>query len=140
MIWQICGKNRKHQVLLSLVESDAPKSSIIFVSEQVCIHISFPIYCICYLLVSNEKKWEDFSIKLMSICYLRMQSEKSKKAGNAPSTTLLVDFLKASHLVCSDIHLLEEDTNFNLRAASLSVSEVQFHYEFERWFFLSLRG
>ncbi|KAB1214231.1 DEAD-box ATP-dependent RNA helicase 58, chloroplastic [Morella rubra] len=77
----ICGKNRKHQVLLSLVESDAPKSSITFVSEQ---------------------------------------SEKSKKAGNAPSTTLLVDFLKASHLVCSDIHLLEEDTNFNLRAASLS--------------------
>ena len=57
-----------------------------------------------------------------------MQSEKSKKAGNVPSTTLLVDFLKASYVGCSDIHLLEEDTNFNLRAAYLGVSTVQFHH------------
>ncbi|KAG6732095.1 hypothetical protein I3843_01G153300 [Carya illinoinensis] len=77
----ICGKNRKHQILLSLLQSDAPESSIIFVGEQ---------------------------------------SEKSKKAGNTPSTTLLVEFLEASYVGCSDIHLLEEDTNFHLRAASLS--------------------
>ncbi|XP_062168489.1 DEAD-box ATP-dependent RNA helicase 58, chloroplastic isoform X2 [Alnus glutinosa] len=77
----ICGKSRRHKTLLSILHSDAPESSIIFVGEQ---------------------------------------SEKSKKAGNVPSTTLLVDFLKVSYVGCSDIHLLEEDTNFNLRAASLS--------------------
>lgn len=54
--------------------------------------------------------------------YLFIQSEKSKKAGNAPSTTLLIDFLKASYTGGSEVLLLEEDMNFNLRAASLSVS------------------
>lgn len=54
-----------------------------------------------------------------------MQSEKSKKAGNAPSATLLIDFLKTSYGGCPDILLLEEDMNFNLRAASLSVSALQ---------------
>ncbi|XP_061991826.1 DEAD-box ATP-dependent RNA helicase 58, chloroplastic isoform X1 [Rosa rugosa] len=77
----ISGKNRRHETLLSLLQSDALQSGIIFVGEQ---------------------------------------SEKSKKAGNAPPTTLLVDFLKASYQGCSDILLLEEDMNFNSRAASLS--------------------
>ncbi|KAL5541631.1 hypothetical protein UlMin_009341 [Ulmus minor] len=77
----ICGKNRRQQTLLSLLQSDAPDSGIIFVGEQ---------------------------------------SEKSKKAGNAPSTTLLIDFLKTSYNGSSEILLLEEDMNFNLRAASLS--------------------
>ncbi|KAJ4722397.1 DEAD-box ATP-dependent RNA helicase [Melia azedarach] len=77
----ICGKEMKHQTLLSLLQSDAPESGIIFVGEQ---------------------------------------SEKSKKAGNAPSITLLVDFLKISYKGSSDILLLEEDMNFNSRAASLS--------------------
>jgi hypothetical protein len=67
-----------------------------------------------------------------------VQSEKSKKAGNAPPTTSLVDFLRASYVGCSDIHLLEEDMNFNSRAASLSVSLVHFTLdECERWFFFT---
>ncbi|KAK8671114.1 hypothetical protein V6N13_037722 [Hibiscus sabdariffa] len=49
-----------------------------------------------------------------------MQSEKSKKAGKAPSTTLLIDFLRTSYDGSSEILLLEEDMNFNSRAASLS--------------------
>lgn len=49
------------------------------------------------------------------------QSEKSKKAGNPPPTTQLLEFLKNSYSVCSDILLLEEDMNFNSRAASLLV-------------------
>ncbi|GMY27490.1 DEAD-box ATP-dependent RNA helicase 58, chloroplastic isoform X1 [Fagus crenata] len=53
------------------------------------------------------------------IIFVGEQSEKSKKAGNAPPTTSLVDFLRASYVGCSDIHLLEEDMNFNSRAASL---------------------
>lgn len=56
-----------------------------------------------------------------------MQSEKSKKAGNAPPTTLLIDFLKTSYGGWSDILLLEEGMNFNLRAASLTVSDVDFY-------------
>lgn len=51
-----------------------------------------------------------------------MQSEKSKKAGNAPPTTLFIDFLKSSHRECPELVLLEEDMNFNQRAASLMVS------------------
>ncbi|KAL6581780.1 DEAD-box ATP-dependent RNA helicase 58, chloroplastic [Orobanche minor] len=47
-------------------------------------------------------------------------SEKSKKAGNAPPTTLLIEFLKTSHEGCPDLVLLEEEMNFNRRAASLT--------------------
>lgn len=53
-----------------------------------------------------------------------LQSEKSKKAGNAPSTTLLVDFLSNSYKGSSDVLLLEEEMNFNSRAASLLVSSA----------------
>ncbi|KAK9146712.1 hypothetical protein Sjap_006615 [Stephania japonica] len=77
----VCNKNERMQTLLSLLQTDGPKTGIIFVGEQ---------------------------------------SEKSKKAGNAPPTTSVIDFLKASYSKCSEILLLEEEMNFNLRAASLS--------------------
>ncbi|CAN7121610.1 unnamed protein product [Brassica rapa subsp. narinosa] len=77
----VCGKKNKHQILLALLESDAPESAIIFVGEQ---------------------------------------SEKSKKAGNDPSTTLLIELLKTSYNGSLEILLLEEDMNFNSRAASLT--------------------
>ncbi|CAL5393000.1 unnamed protein product [Camellia sinensis] len=77
----MCGKNERHQTLLSLLQGDAPHSAIIFVS---------------------------------------VQSEKSKKAGHALPTTLLIDLLKTSLPGLFDILILEEDMNFNLRAASLS--------------------
>ncbi|XP_045809250.1 DEAD-box ATP-dependent RNA helicase 58, chloroplastic isoform X1 [Trifolium pratense] len=76
----VCDTKRKLQTLLSLIQSDAPESGIIFVGEQ---------------------------------------SEKSKKAGNAPSTSLVIDFLKTSYHGSLDILLLEDDMNFNSRAASL---------------------
>ncbi|XP_021889418.1 DEAD-box ATP-dependent RNA helicase 58, chloroplastic isoform X2 [Carica papaya] len=76
----ICSKKKRHQMLLSSLESDAPESGIIFVNEQ---------------------------------------SEKSKKAGNSPSTTLVFEFLKTSYRGPLDVLLLEEDMNFNSRAASL---------------------
>ncbi|XP_010551761.1 PREDICTED: DEAD-box ATP-dependent RNA helicase 58, chloroplastic isoform X1 [Tarenaya hassleriana] len=77
----ICGKNDRLQVLLTLLESHAPESAIVFVGEQ---------------------------------------SEKSKKAGNAPSTTMLIEFLKTSYKGLLDVLLLEEDMNFNSRTASLT--------------------
>ncbi|CAL5395504.1 unnamed protein product [Camellia sinensis] len=55
-----------------------------------------------------------------AIIFVSVQSEKSKKAGHAPPTTLLIDLLKTSLPGCFDILMLEEDMNFNLRAASLS--------------------
>ncbi|XP_028774396.1 DEAD-box ATP-dependent RNA helicase 58, chloroplastic-like isoform X4 [Neltuma alba] len=76
----VCHRNKKQQTLLSLIQSDAPESGIIFASEQ---------------------------------------SKRSKQAGNAPSTSLLVDFLKTSYQGSLDILLLEEDMNFNSRAVSL---------------------
>ncbi|KAL7144666.1 hypothetical protein ABFS83_07G028000 [Erythranthe nasuta] len=55
-----------------------------------------------------------------AIIFVGEQSEKSKKAGNSPPTTLLIEFLKTSHKGCSELVLLEEDMNFNQRAASLT--------------------
>nr|URM60727.1 Whirly family protein [Gymnema sylvestre] len=55
-----------------------------------------------------------------AIIFIGEQSERSKKAGNAPPTTLIVDFLKASLVGSSEIILLEENINFNERAALLS--------------------
>ncbi|XP_057538743.1 DEAD-box ATP-dependent RNA helicase 58, chloroplastic-like isoform X1 [Amaranthus tricolor] len=54
-----------------------------------------------------------------AILFVNEQSEKSKRAGDTPTTTLLIDFLKSSCEGFSDIALLEEDQNFNSRAASL---------------------
>ncbi|XP_019053149.1 PREDICTED: DEAD-box ATP-dependent RNA helicase 58, chloroplastic isoform X2 [Nelumbo nucifera] len=54
------------------------------------------------------------------IIFVAEQSEKSKKAGNVPSTIRVVEFLKTSYGECSEILLLEEDMNFNLRASTLS--------------------
>ncbi|XP_031108305.1 DEAD-box ATP-dependent RNA helicase 58, chloroplastic isoform X1 [Ipomoea triloba] len=55
-----------------------------------------------------------------AIVFVGVQSEKSKKAGDPPPTTLLVNFLKSSLMGFSEISLLEEDMNFNQRAASLT--------------------
>ncbi|XP_058082524.1 DEAD-box ATP-dependent RNA helicase 58, chloroplastic isoform X5 [Magnolia sinica] len=81
VIDELCHKNRRLHVLLSMLRIDRPKSAIIFVNEQ---------------------------------------SENSKKAGNPPSTTSVVEFLKSSYSECLNILLLEEDLNFNARAVSLS--------------------
>ncbi|GAA0147095.1 RNA helicase [Lithospermum erythrorhizon] len=54
-----------------------------------------------------------------AIIFVSEQSEKSKKAGNASSSTLVVDSLKASPLGCSGIVLLEDEMHINKRTASL---------------------
>lgn len=40
----MCEKTNKHQVLLALLESDAPESAIIFVGEQVIGNLYYPFY------------------------------------------------------------------------------------------------
>ncbi|XP_031276585.1 DEAD-box ATP-dependent RNA helicase 58, chloroplastic isoform X2 [Pistacia vera] len=85
----------------------------------LCLHHRF-------VICSKKMKHETLLSLLKSdapesgIIFVGEQSEKSKKAGNSPSTTLLIDFLKTSYGGSSDILLLEEDMNFNSRAASLS--------------------
>ncbi|KAJ4969217.1 hypothetical protein NE237_015918 [Protea cynaroides] len=76
----ICRDKERPQILLSLLHVDAPKSAIIFISEQ---------------------------------------SEKSKKAGHTPSSVRVIEFLRTSYSEYSEILLLEENMNFNLRATSL---------------------
>ncbi|CAA0839872.1 DEAD-box ATP-dependent RNA helicase 58-chloroplastic [Striga hermonthica] len=55
-----------------------------------------------------------------AIIFVGEQSEKSKKAGNPPPTTHLIEFLKTSIDGCPELVLLEEDMNFHKRAASLT--------------------
>ncbi|KAL9325469.1 hypothetical protein ACSQ67_006114 [Phaseolus vulgaris] len=86
-----CETERKLETLLSLVQSDAPESGIIFVAEQD--------------LVASIDHY--------------LTSEKSKKSGKAPSASLLIDFLKTSYQGDLDVLLLEDKMNFNSRAASL---------------------
>jgi hypothetical protein len=51
-----------------------------------------------------------------------LQSEKSKRAGNPPSSTLVVEFLRTEYKGSLEVLLLEEDMNFNARATSFTVS------------------
>ncbi|EHA8589483.1 DEAD-box ATP-dependent RNA helicase 58, chloroplastic [Cocos nucifera] len=54
------------------------------------------------------------------IVFVGEQSEKSKKLGQPPSTTLIIEFLRASYGGCLEVILLEEEMNFNARATSFS--------------------
>ncbi|XP_066389400.1 DEAD-box ATP-dependent RNA helicase 58, chloroplastic-like isoform X2 [Miscanthus floridulus] len=89
----ICTKKERLHVLLSLLERDAPKSGIIFVAEQIQAHDD--------LVALSE-------------------SERSKKAGNPPSTTVVAEFLRNAYKGSLNVLLLEEDMHFNARAASFS--------------------
>ncbi|XP_062208207.1 DEAD-box ATP-dependent RNA helicase 58, chloroplastic isoform X2 [Phragmites australis] len=54
------------------------------------------------------------------IIFVAEQTERSKKAGNPPSTTIVVEFLRSTYKGSLEVLLLEEDMNFNARAASFS--------------------
>ncbi|KAL6497800.1 DEAD-box ATP-dependent RNA helicase 58, chloroplastic [Orobanche hederae] len=98
-----CGKRERYSTLLHLLQSDRPHSAIIFVGQQVATNVLKG----CRGLEARRKE-------------NALRSEKSKKAGNAPPTTLLIEFLKTSHEGCPDLVLLEEEMNFNRRAACLT--------------------
>ncbi|KAL8515285.1 hypothetical protein ACS0TY_014124 [Phlomoides rotata] len=84
-----------------------------------CLHHKF-------MICGKREKYSTFLHLLKSdapqsaIIFVGEQSEKSKKAGNAPSTTLLIEFLKTLPGGCPELVLLEEGMNFNQRAASLT--------------------
>ncbi|KAL6591490.1 hypothetical protein ACP70R_049993 [Stipagrostis hirtigluma subsp. patula] len=54
------------------------------------------------------------------IIFVAEQSEKSKRAGNPPSTTIVIEFLRNAYKGSLDVLLMEEDMNFNARATSFS--------------------
>uniref|UniRef100_M8B793 RNA helicase n=1 Tax=Aegilops tauschii TaxID=37682 RepID=M8B793_AEGTA len=54
------------------------------------------------------------------IIFVAQQSEKSKRAGNPPSSTLVVEFLRAEYKGTLEVLVLEEDMNFNARATSFT--------------------
>ncbi|XP_019450643.1 PREDICTED: DEAD-box ATP-dependent RNA helicase 58, chloroplastic isoform X3 [Lupinus angustifolius] len=98
--------------------------------DVVHIHVS-PVepmpsrLCHSFIICDAKRKLETLLSLIQSdspesgIIFVGEQSEKSKKAGNSPSTSLVSDFLKASYQGSLDIFLLEDDMNFNSRAASL---------------------
>uniref|UniRef100_A0ACD5XHE0 Uncharacterized protein n=1 Tax=Avena sativa TaxID=4498 RepID=A0ACD5XHE0_AVESA len=55
-----------------------------------------------------------------AIIFVAQQSEKSKRAGNAPSSTLVVEFLRTEYKGTLEVLLLDEDMNFNARATSFT--------------------
>ncbi|KFK39676.1 hypothetical protein AALP_AA3G274800 [Arabis alpina] len=103
----VCGKGNKHQILLVLLESDAPDSAIIFVGEQS--EKSIDVVC-------KHCVW----VRFFSLCARGASKALCVFAGNVPSTTLLIEFLKTSYDGSLEILLLEVDMNFNSRAASLT--------------------
>ncbi|VAH70165.1 unnamed protein product [Triticum turgidum subsp. durum] len=54
------------------------------------------------------------------IIFVAQQSEKSKRAGNPPSSTLVVEFLRTKYKGTLEVLVLEEDMNFNARATSFT--------------------
>ncbi|KAK1309131.1 hypothetical protein QJS10_CPA09g00165 [Acorus calamus] len=50
-----------------------------------------------------------------AIIFVNEQSELSKRAGDPPSATRVIEFLKTSYIGHLDVLLLEEDMNFNAR-------------------------
>ncbi|XP_042054911.1 DEAD-box ATP-dependent RNA helicase 58, chloroplastic-like [Salvia splendens] len=79
-----------------------------------------------YVICGNREKYSTLLQLLQSdapqsaIIFVGEQSEKSKKAGKAPPTTLQIEFLKTSYGGCLELVLLEEDINFNQRATSIT--------------------
>ncbi|KAK1431598.1 hypothetical protein QVD17_08067 [Tagetes erecta] len=79
-----------------------------------------------FLICSRSEKHSALLSLLQSdtpqsaIIFVNEQSEKSKKAGNAPATTVVIDALKNSHQGSHEVLLLEEKLNFNSRAASFA--------------------
>ncbi|KAF7033825.1 hypothetical protein CFC21_044902 [Triticum aestivum] len=54
------------------------------------------------------------------IIFVAQQSEKSKRAGNPPPSTLVVEFLRTEYKGILEVLVLEEDMNFNARATSFT--------------------
>ncbi|WVZ67242.1 hypothetical protein U9M48_016348 [Paspalum notatum var. saurae] len=87
------------------------QSMRVLVIDEICTKKE-RLHVLLSLLERDEPK--------SGIIFVAEQSERSKKAGNPPSTTAVVEFLRNAYKGSLDVLVLEEDMNFNARAASFS--------------------
>ena len=68
---QICTKKERLHVLLSLLERDAPKSTIIFVAEQVQVYIHEVLLVTCHVLYKISIVYSSIiSVSTIVVCAL----------------------------------------------------------------------
>ncbi|CAL5059172.1 unnamed protein product [Urochloa decumbens] len=120
----IFGSSKQVSSLRKILTSYSAASSrqTIFASASIPQHNRFLHDCI-------QHKWTKGDVVHVHVnpvqpmpshlCH-KYVSERSKKAGNPPSTSAVVEFLRNSYKGSLDVLLLEEDMNFNARAASFS--------------------
>ncbi|XP_066315946.1 DEAD-box ATP-dependent RNA helicase 58, chloroplastic isoform X2 [Miscanthus floridulus] len=120
----IFGSSKQVSSLRKILTSYSAASSrqTIFASASIPQHNRFLHDCV-------QHKWTKSDVVHVHVhpvqpmpshlCH-KYVSERSKKAGNPPSTTVVAEFLRNEYKGSLDVLLLEEDMNFNARAASFS--------------------
>nr|CAB3446265.1 unnamed protein product [Digitaria exilis] len=120
----IFGSSKQVSSLRKILTSYSAASSrqTIFASASIPQHNRFLHDCV-------QHKWTKSDVVHVHVnpvqpmpshlCH-KYVSERSKKAGNPPSTAIVVEFLRNTYKGNLDVLLLEEDMNFNARAASFS--------------------
>ncbi|KAI7736392.1 hypothetical protein M8C21_025516, partial [Ambrosia artemisiifolia] len=108
------GKSLTYMVNVSAVTLSAELDQVAW--QKLLRDISNNKYKLVYV---TPEKLMNLDLIILKVDY---DSEKSKKAGNAPATSVVIDVLKNSHQGSHEILLLEEKINFNSRAASFSVN------------------
>ncbi|XP_039835155.1 DEAD-box ATP-dependent RNA helicase 58, chloroplastic isoform X2 [Panicum virgatum] len=127
----IFGSSKQVSSLRKILTSYSAASSrqTIFASASIPQHNRFLHDCVQHKWTKICTKKERLHVLLSllerdapksAIIFVAEQSERSKKAGNPPSTAVVVEFLRSSYKGSLDVLLLEEDMNFNARAASFS--------------------
>ncbi|OQU88257.1 hypothetical protein SORBI_3003G442700 [Sorghum bicolor] len=127
----IFGSSKQVSSLRKILTSYSAASSrqTIFASASIPQHNRFLHDCVQHKWTKICTKKERLHVLLSllerdapksGIIFVAEQSERSKKAGNPPSTTVVAEFLRNAYKGSLDVLLLEEDMNFNARAASFS--------------------
>ncbi|CAL4888876.1 unnamed protein product [Urochloa decumbens] len=127
----IFGSSKQVSSLRKILTSYSAAASrqTIFASASIPQHNRFLHDCIQHKWTKICTKKERLHVLLSllerdapksAIIFVAEQSERSKKAGNPPSTSVIVELLRNSYKGSLDVLLLEEDMNFNARAASFS--------------------
>ncbi|KAK1280339.1 hypothetical protein QJS04_geneDACA020658 [Acorus gramineus] len=110
--------------LYDCVQQKWTKDIIIFYHA---FNFVYCLSCFIYFLQScdkHEKLHVLLSLLQMdapksAIIFVNDQSELSKRAGDPPSATRVIEFLKTSYVGHLDVLLLEDDMNFNARVNAL---------------------
>ncbi|KAK1302057.1 hypothetical protein QJS10_CPB12g01718 [Acorus calamus] len=100
----------------------------VFASASIPQHRRFLYDCVQQKWTKSCDKHEKLHVLLSllqrdapksAIIFVNEQSELSKRAGDPPSATRVIEFLKTSYVGHLDVLLLEDDMNFNARVNAL---------------------